>query len=255
MHLESVRKTANRPITGQAFARQSAVARDFADPKELEEIFVRTYGPIRRDRQGVGRVEKSFHREPEQQPVRKSAPRKPEREYLLVDGYNIIFSWEDLKELAKVNLEAARGKLKDILCNLQGYRKNTVILVFDAYRVEGSKGSISKYHNIHVVYTKEAETADQYIEKTAHELGRQYDVTVATSDALEQVIILGQGAKRMSAQGLLEEVQNVNAEIRDSFLAQYSGSKQYLLENLPDELAKFMEEVRLGKRSFEEEPS
>jgi small GTP-binding protein len=255
MHLESVRKTANRPITGQAFARQSAVARDFADPKELEEIFVRTYGPIRRDRQGVGRVEKSFHREPEQQPVRKSAPRKPEREYLLVDGYNIIFSWEDLKELAKVNLEAARGKLKDILCNLQGYRKNTVILVFDAYRVEGSKGSISKYHNIHVVYTKEAETADQYIEKTAHELGRQYDVTVATSDALEQVIILGQGAKRMSAQGLLEEVQNVNVEIRDSFLAQYSGSKQYLLENLPDELAKFMEEVRLGKRSFEEEPS
>ncbi len=154
-----------------------------------------------------------------------------------------------------MNLEAARGKLKDILCNLQGYRKNTVILVFDAYRVEGSKGSISKYHNIHVVYTKEAETADQYIEKTAHELGRQYDVTVATSDALEQVIILGQGAKRMSAQGLLEEVQNVNAEIRDSFLAQYSGSKQYLLENLPDELAKFMEEVRLGKRSFEEEPS
>ncbi len=255
MHLESVRKTANRPIAGQAFARQSAAARDFADPKELEEIFVRTYGPIRRDRQGVGRVEKSFHREPEQQPVRKSAPRKPEREYLLVDGYNIIFSWEDLKELAEVNLEAARGKLMDILCNLQGYRKNTVILVFDAYRVEGSKGSISKYHNIHVVYTKEAETADQYIEKTAHELGRQYDVTVATSDALEQVIILGQGAKRMSAQGLLEEVQNVNAEIRDSFLAQYSGSKQYLLENLPDELAKFMEEVRLGKRSFEEEPS
>ena len=142
----------------------------------------------------------------------------------------------------------------DILCNLQGYRKNTVILVFDAYRVEGSRGSISKYHNIHVVYTKEAETADQYIEKTVHELGRQYEVTVATSDALEQVIIMGQGAKRMSAQGLLLEVENVNAELRDSFLAQYSGSRQYLLENLPEELARFMEEVRLGKRSFEEMP-
>ena len=128
-----------------------------------------------------------------------------------------------------------------------------VILVFDAYRVEGSKGSVSRYHNIHVVYTKEAETADQYIEKTAHELGRQYEVTVATSDALEQVIILGQGAKRMSAQGLLEEVRNVSAEIRDSFLSQYTGSKQYLLENLPEELAKFMEEVRLGRKSFGED--
>lgn len=254
MHLESVRKTANRSAAGQAFARQSAASRDFADPKELEEIFVRTYGPIRRDRQGVGRVERSFHSKPEERPVEKSRAKKPEKEYLLVDGYNIIFSWEDLKELAEVNLEAARGRLMDILCNLQGYRKNTVILVFDAYRVEGSKGSISKYHNIHVVYTKEAETADQYIEKTAHELGRQYEVTVATSDALEQVIILGQGAKRMSAQGLLEEVKNVNAEIRDSFLSSYSGSRQYLLENLPEELARFMEEVRLGKRSLEEEP-
>ena len=253
MHMESVRKTANRSTGGQAFARQSAASRDFADPKELEEIFVRTYGPIRRDRQGVGRVERSFHREEDYQPVRKSAPKKPQKEYLLVDGYNIIFSWEDLKELAEVNLEAARGKLADILCNLQGYRKNTVILVFDAYRVEGSKGSVSRYHNIHVVYTKEAETADQYIEKTAHELGRQYEVTVATSDALEQVIILGQGAKRMSAQGLLEEVRNVSAEIRDSFLSQYTGSKQYLLENLPEELAKFMEEVRLGRKSFGED--
>ena len=255
MHLESVRKSAGPSASGQAFARQSAASRDFADPKELEEIFVRTYGPIRRDRQGVGRVERSFHPKPEERPVGKNRMKKPEKEYLLVDGYNIIFSWEDLKELAEVNLEAARGKLQDILCNLQGYRSYTVILVFDAYRVEGSKGSISKYHNIHVVYTKEAETADQYIEKTAHELGRQYEVTVATSDALEQVIILGQGAKRMSAQGLLEEVQNVNAEIRDSFLSRYSGSRQYLLENLPEELAKFMEEVRLGKRSFEETPS
>ncbi|NBK92281.1 GTP-binding protein [bacterium 1XD21-13] len=253
MHLESVRKAANRSASGQAFARQSMAARELADPKELEEIFVRTYGPIRRDRQGVGRVERSFHREPEQTPVRKAGPKKPEKEYLLVDGYNIIFSWEDLRELAEENMEAARGKLMDILCNLQGYRKNTVILVFDAYRVEGSKGSVSKYHNIHVVYTKEAETADQYIEKTAHELGRQYAVTVATSDALEQVIILGQGAKRMSAQGLLEEVQNVNAELRDSFLSGYSGSKQYLLENLPEELAKFMEEVRLGRKSFGED--
>lgn len=254
MHLESVKKTAGRTASGKAVSRQSPASQDFADPKELEEIFVRTYGPIRRDRQGVGRVERSFHRDPGERPLKRKEVQKPEKEYLLVDGYNIIFSWEELKELAAVNLEAARGKLMDILCNLQGYRKNTVILVFDAYRVEGSRGSISKYHNIHVVYTKEAETADQYIEKTVHELGRQYEVTVATSDALEQVIIMGQGAKRMSAQGLLLEVENVNAELRDSFLAQYSGSRQYLLENLPEELARFMEEVRLGKRSFEEMP-
>lgn len=254
MHLESVKKTAGRTASGKAVSRQSPASGGFADPKELEEIFVRTYGPIRRDRQGVGRVERSFHRDPGERPLKRKEVQKPEKEYLLVDGYNIIFSWEELKELAAVNLEAARGKLMDILCNLQGYRKNTVILVFDAYRVEGSRGSISKYHNIHVVYTKEAETADQYIEKTVHELGRQYEVTVATSDALEQVIIMGQGAKRMSAQGLLLEVENVNAELRDSFLAQYSGSRQYLLENLPEELARFMEEVRLGKRSFEEMP-
>ena len=113
-------------------------------------------------------------------------------EYLLVDGYNVIFAWEDLKELAKENIEAARNKLMDIMCNYQGYKKCTLILVFDAYKVEGSWLEIQKYHNIHVVYTKEAETADQYIEKTVHRIGRQYQVTVATSDGLEQVIIMGQ---------------------------------------------------------------
>jgi len=253
MHLESIFRETKQAAAdpGRAMARQSSASRGFADPKELEEIFVRTYGPIRRDRQGVGRKERSFRAlEPETARPVKTKPARPEKEYLLVDGYNIIFAWEDLKTLAEENLEAARGKLMDILCNLQGYRKCTLILVFDAYRVEGSRGEIFKYHNIHVVYTKEAETADQYIEKVAHELGRRYQVTVATSDALEQVIIMGQGAKRLSAQGLLKEVETVNAEIRDSFLNRYQGSKAYLMENLPEELAKFMEEVRLGKQSI-----
>ena len=107
-----------------------------------------------------------------------------------MDGYNIIFSWEELKELAKINIESARNKLMDILSNYQGYKKNTLILVFDAYKVAGNPGEQTKYHNIHVVYTKEAETADQYIEKTVHEIGRQYHVTVATSDATEQIIVL-----------------------------------------------------------------
>ncbi len=251
MHLESIFRSEKKAVSGKEAARRSDAARGWADPKELEEIFIRTYGPIRRDRQGVGRVERVFRPEPEYQPPKKRQAEKPEKEYLLVDGYNVIFAWEDLKELAEANLEAARGKLMDILCNLQGYRKCELILVFDAYRVEGKQREIMKYHNIHVVYTKEAETADQYIEKVAHELGRKYKVTVATSDALEQVIILGQGAHRMSAQGLREEIETVNAEIRDSFVAKYEGSKQYLLENLPEELAKFMEEVRLGKKEFD----
>lgn len=255
MHLESIFKPEQpKDLSGLALARRSEAARGYADEKELEEIFVRTYGPIRRDRQGVGRVERSFRKDPGYQLLRKSKAQVPEKEYLLVDGYNIIFAWEDLKELAAVNLAAAREKLMDILCNLQGFRKWELILVFDAYKVEGNPGEVTKYHNIHVVYTKEAETADQYIEKTAHELGRKYQVTVATSDALEQVIIMGQGARRMSAQGLLEEVEAVNAELRDEFLSRQERSgKQYLLDNLPRELAEFMEEVRRGKQSFSDE--
>ncbi len=253
MHLESVLKSREKKaeeISRRDMASGQGASGSRVDEKELEEIFVRTYGPIRRDRQGVGRTERSFYREQPAERIRPYKPRNGEKEYLLVDGYNIIFAWEDLKELAGTNLEAARGKLMDILCNLQGYRKCTLILVFDAYRVEGNRGEILKYHNIHVVYTKEAETADQYIEKAAHELGRKHRVTVATSDALEQVIILGQGARRMSAQELLEEVKAVNAEIRDNFLARYEGSRSCLLENLPEELARFMEDVRLGKKSF-----
>ena len=112
----------------------------------------------------------------------KYKPQDKKEEYLLVDGYNIIFAWEELKELSEVNLEAARNKLMDILCNYQGYKKNQVIVVFDAYKVEGNVGTIYDYHNIHVVYTKHSETADQYIEKTVKNIAKKYDVRVATSD-------------------------------------------------------------------------
>jgi small GTP-binding protein len=135
-------------------------------------------------------------------------------EYLLVDGYNIIFAWEDLNELSKTNIDSARDKLMDIMCNYQGYTRKNVILVFDAYKVHGGQGAAFAYHNIHVVYTKEAETADQYIEKFTNKLARQYNITVATSDRLEQMIIWGQGARRLSARGLLEEVQKIEGEIR-----------------------------------------
>ena len=167
-----------------------------------------------------------------------------------MDGYNIIFAWEDLKELAEANIAGARGKLMDILCNFQGYRKNIIILVFDGYKVEGNPGQVFKYHNIYVVYTKEAETADRYIEKTVHRMNRKYEVTVATSDALEQVIILGQGGQRLSAQGLKEEVEQTCREIRKILEERRETDKNYLLKDIPAEMADMLEDVRLGKRRF-----
>ena len=168
-------------------------------------------------------------------------------EYLLVDGYNIIFAWDDLRELSETDLAAARGKLADILCDYQGYRKCTLILVFDAYKVEGNPGEVARYHNIHIVYTREAETADQYIEKTVRRISRKHEVTVATSDALEQVIILGQGARRMSAAGLKEEVELARKELREEHLGRGEGLRHYLFDHLGEEDAEEMERVRLGK--------
>ena len=138
-------------------------------------------------------------------------------EYLLVDGYNIIFAWEELRELAGVNLDSARDRLMDIMSNYQGYLGHTLILVFDAYKVKGNPGSVMKYHNIYVVYTKEAETADQYIEKTVHAMGQKHKITVATSDALEQMIIWGNGAMRLSALGLKQAVETANADLRERY--------------------------------------
>ena len=217
------------------------------DQEELEEIFTRTYGPIRRERNAFQKTSRTVTAPAS---PRKAKPKEPEKEYLLVDGYNIIFTWEDLNELAKVNIEGARNKLMDILCNYQGYKKCTLILVFDAYKVEGGQGSVQKYHNIHVVYTKEAETADQYIEKTVHEIGKKYHVTVATSDALEQVIILGQGADRLSARNLREEIQRMKEEIREDYIEKQKKSGTYLFDHLPEELSDLMEDVRLGRKTL-----
>ena len=217
------------------------------DQEELEEIFTRTYGPIRRERNAFQKASRTVTAPAS---PRKSKPKEPEKEYLLVDGYNIIFAWEDLNELAKVNIEGARNKLMDILCDYQGYKKCTLILVFDAYKVEGGQGSVQKYHNIHVVYTKEAETADQYIEKTVHEIGKKYHVTVATSDALEQVIILGQGADRLSGRNLREEIQRMKEEIREDYIEKQKKSGTYLFDHLPEELSDLMEDVRLGRKTL-----
>ena len=152
--------------------------------------------------------------------------------YLLVDGYNIIFAWDELKEIAGVSIDGARGSLMDILCDYQATRGVELIVVFDAYRVQGHVTEISDYHNIHVVYTREAETADQYIEKFAHENSKKYDVTVATSDGLEQIIIRGQGCHLLSARDLWEEVERARQKNREEYIEvkKERDSKIYLMD-------------------------
>ena len=221
--------------------------------EELDAIYVRTPDPKKNRSTGPVTVRaKEKTREPGSayQDPKWEARRRAKagtEEYLLVAGYNIIFSWEELKELSERDIGAARGKLADILSNYQGFRKCTLILVYDAYKVEGNPGEVMKYHNIYIVYTKEAETADQYIEKTVRRIAKNADVTVATSDGLEQVIIMGQGAHRMSAPGLKEEVELALKELRGEHLGRQVNLKKYLLDYLDEETAKQMEEIRLGK--------
>ena len=263
MHVESGRNAPagqetkpEKPVTAKNWKEENE--KYLATEKELEEIFERTYGPIRKlgEEPPVGRSVKGWkksRRDPLEGYGKSTSDYKQkktpdgEKEYLLVDGYNIIFAWEDLKELAASNIDGAREKLMDILCNYQGFKKCTLILVFDAYKVKGNPGSVETYHNIHVVYTKEAETADQYIEKTVHEIGRKYRVTVATSDQLEQVIILGQGGRRMSARELLEDVIEVRQQIRETAREKRSSEKNYLFDHLDEETAARMERIRLGE--------
>ncbi|MGI6006666.1 MAG: NYN domain-containing protein [Ruminococcus sp.] len=173
---------------------------------------------------------------------------KAVKKYLLVDGYNIIFAWEELKALAEVSIDGARDRLMDIMSNYQGYRNETVILVFDAYRVEGHVEEVLKYHNIYVVYTREAETADQYIEKTVHEIGRKYEVTVATSDRLEQIIIRGGGGRLISARELEEEIEMIRQEIRQEFLEKRHSGRNYLFNHVEEDMADELEKIRLGKK-------
>ena len=189
-----------------------------AADKELMEIFERTYGKIKRNERSAMRTEK--HVPQPKTPKLPPVPKGPE--YLLVDGYNIIFGWEELNKLAKENLDLARTRLINIMCNYQGFRRCNLILVFDAYRVKGNHREIETEMGITVVSTKEAETADMYIEKTAHELGRNHRVRVATSDSVEQIIILGNGAIRVSAAEFLAEVTEVENTIRKIIEEKYN---------------------------------
>lgn len=218
----------------------------YDDDPELLAIMEREFGSKQKERDRYS----SYRKQTVSTPVRHTTVIKenePKKEYLLVDGYNIIFAWEELNELAKASIDAARNKLMDILSNYQGFIGCTLILVFDAYKVKGNQGEVQKYHNIYVVYTKEAETADQYIEKTTHEIGRKYKVTVATSDVLEQVIVMGQGAYRISARDFYEEVERTEKQIREINERERGEKRNYLLDYAREEDAKEMEKVRLGK--------
>ena len=215
-----------------------------ADEKELEAIFTRTYGESKR--------KLSYDSGPRQvvyDPGKYGRAKKeePVEEYLLVDGYNILYAWDELRELMKVTLDGARHRLMDMLCNYQGYRKYNLIVVFDAYKVAGGVGSAQDYHNIHVVYTKEAETADQYTEKFAHDMGKKHRVTVATSDGLEQVIIRSQGCLLMSANDLEEDMERVSRQIEEDRGNLVKPGKNYLFAGVEQELAEYLEQVRLGK--------
>ncbi len=205
----------------ERYAKRSADGRstvDFIGQDEVEEIFARTFGTKEPKKQGWARTIRAKTAPPAE--VEYHGSQNRQEEYLLVDGYNIIFAWDELSDLAGADLNAARCRLTDILCNYQAFRKMHLILVFDAYRVKGNPGSVERHHNIDVVYTKEAETADQYIEKVTHEMSRKnHRVRVATSDGLEQIIIMGAGAIRVSARELLEEIRAAEAEMRENYIS------------------------------------
>lgn len=194
------------------------------EDQELEDIFEKTYGPVKR------RLSDDFQYRKE--PIQQSQMVKPLPECLLVDGYNVIHSWADLKELARDNLDVARTRLIDILGNYQGYKQCTLIIVFDAYKMKGNIGTTQQLHNVHIVYTKEAQTADMYIERVTHELSEKYNVVVATSDALEQMIVIGRGARRMSSRELRLEVESLTKTQKEEFERKQERSHNLLLEDI-----------------------
>ncbi len=231
-----------------------------AEEKELEAIFTRTYGESRRRLPGDGGPRLVTYKPDTAQdfssgtsihshgkPGYMKKQQSSAEEYLLVDGYNILYAWEDLRELMQVTLDGARHRLMDILCNYQAYRQCRLIVVFDAYKVAGGIGSAQDYHNIHVVYTKEAETADQYIEKFAHQMGRKTKVTVATSDGVEQLIIRGQGCMLMSAADLREDIERVGRQIEEERGNLPRPGKNYLFQDVDQDLKEYLEKLRLGE--------
>lgn len=252
MHLESVleeKEDSTENVMNQ-HRISSYVEEEWIDPEEVDAILARTYQANAHRKEDVKKwrsakkvIAPTSTESAYMSYGAKARNATTKEAYLLVDGYNIIFAWEDFKELAESNIDGARGRLLDILCNYQGIKKCNLIVVFDAYRVQGHQTEIIDYHNIHVVYTKEAETADAYIEKFAHENGKKYDVTVATSDGLEQVIIRGQGCKLFSAREFAEEVKRASASVEESIQNMKEKTHNYLMDAASDEVKKEIENI------------
>ena len=234
MHIESVLSKDNEEEEPDEIAQRKAYIEDeWIDTDEIDRILEQTFYANQHNKskwkkKKTARMEQDYHAAAQKSSIKRDMSKR----YLLVDGYNVIYAWEDLKELSDTNIDAARGKLLDDMCNYQGMKGMEVIVVFDAYRVKGHETEISDYLNIHVVYTKEAETADQYIEKFAHTHGRKYDVTVATSDGLEQIIIRGQGCRLLSARELKQDYEEAKAQIRTEYLEQQKHEKTYVMDGI-----------------------
>ena len=279
MHLESVLKKAAPDVSAFKTAPQKAASSKaaYAGEKELKEIFERTYGSgtyARSNRELIYRPENkrksNYSYEYDDayddgaEDIRKKSGHAahektysytpPKEKYLFVDGYNIIFAWDELKSLAQASIDAARDRLTEILCNYQAYRGMTLILVFDGYRVKGNPGESYKYHTLDVVFTKEGENADQYIERTVSRIGKKYDVTVATSDNLEQLSIFSHGARRMSAAELYREIESMSAELRSKYLENTPKTNRRLFDELSEETIKKLEAIRLAAQEEKNEP-
>ena len=234
MHIESVlAKETQEEEFDEIAQRRAYIEDEWIDTDEIDKILEQTFYANQHNKskwkkKKTARIEQDYHASAEKSSVKRDMSKK----YLLVDGYNVIYAWDELKELLDTNVDAARGKLLDEMCNYQGMKGMELIVVFDAYRVKGHETEISDYLNIHVVYTKEAETADQYIEKFAHTHGRKYDVTVATSDGLEQIIIRGQGCRLLSARELKRDYEEAKAQIRTEYLDKQKHEKSYVMDGI-----------------------
>ncbi|MGB4185393.1 MAG: NYN domain-containing protein, partial [Caldicoprobacterales bacterium] len=249
MHVESYleqrkKESSEGVVTSKAKTREEK----WISLEEVDEIIRRTYyanqgkkSSWKKRRSALESYYRPRNITPNQEPKEEF-----KEEYLLVDGYNIIFAWSDLKEIAQENMDAARIKLLEVLSNYQGIRKCKIIVVFDAYRVKGHREEVLTYNNIYIVYTREAQTADHYIEKFVHDYHKKYQITVATSDALEQIIIMGKGARLLSANELKEEVQRANEVALQAYQEKHRIQPNYLMDELSEDtkknISKYLEE-------------
>lgn len=241
MHLEGYLQSGDTASSGVSINKETDREESFISLEEIDHIINSTFYS-NQGKKSTWKKRKTA-RDSYYAPSSYTNNQKETKEkYLLVDGYNIIHAWPELKEHIADNMDGARMKLLDILSNYQGIRKCQIIVVFDAYRVEGHNEEIIDYHNIHMVYTKEAQTADQYIEKFAHSNRSKYDITVATSDGLQQIIIRGAGCTLLSASDLKVDIETVNERIKQEYEEQQGRNRNHLIDTLSPEAKQRMEE-------------